>query len=188
MTASDYGIHPFLKEKLNHVKCVLMDVDGVWTDGGMYFSNTDEYKKFHVHDGMGISMLHLGGIRTGVITGKKSGIVSNRAEQLRISYVYQGNDDKITQLEDLLQKTEYTDKELCYVGDDLLDLPILNRVGLAVAVANACEEVKMASDVVTDKSGGNGAIRELAELILKAQGKWQMVLDLVANPETKKVQ
>ena len=189
MTAPDYGIHPFLKEKLQNVKCVLMDVDGVWTDGGMYFGNqSEEFKKFHVHDGMGISMLHLGGIETGVITGKKSQIVEDRAQQLKIRYVYQGNDNKLQSLDDLLNKTEYLDDNLCYIGDDLLDIPILNRVGLAVAVANACEEVKMASDVVTEKTGGNGAVRELSELILKAQNKWLDVLGLLKNPKTHKAQ
>ena len=189
MTDPDYGIHPVLKAKLQNVKCVLMDVDGVWTDGGLYFDNKgEEFKKFHVHDGMGISLLHLGGIETGVITGKKSQIVKDRAQQLKINYVYQGNDNKLQPLDDLLNQTEYSDDTLCYIGDDLLDIPILNRVGLAVAVSNACEEAKMAADVVTEKSGGNGALRELSELILKAQNKWLDVLDLLKDPEVHKVQ
>ena len=165
-----------------NVELLLMDVDGVLTDGKLLYvpladENVVEVKAFAVTDGAAIVWAKRAGIKTGIISGLTSPAVSRRAEILGMDFVYQGlGQKKRAAYEDVLAKTRIPAERVCYVGDDLQDLPILTRAGLSVGVANAHPEVLARVAYVTRASGGNGAIRELVELILKAQGKWDAML------------
>lgn len=159
------------------VECLLMDVDGVLTDGRIWLvpgaaGDVVEAKAFDVTDGAGIALAHRAGLKTGIITARPSPAVERRAKELHMTHVYQGGLDKLAALEDLLAKTNLPPDRLCFIGDDVLDIPLLRRVGLPIAVANARPEVKTHAAYVTDAPGGRGAVREVVELILKAQGKW----------------
>jgi 3-deoxy-D-manno-octulosonate 8-phosphate phosphatase (KDO 8-P phosphatase) len=170
-------ISPGLAARAKKIRVLLMDVDGVLTDGRIWlFSRTDgtasEIKGFSAYDGAGLKIARVAGLRTGVITGRESSAVSQRARECEIEFVYQKRATKIEALEEILQATGADEREVAYVGDDLPDLLVLQRVGLAVAVANAAPEVKRAAHYVTVRSGGEGAVREVIELIVKAQGKW----------------
>jgi 3-deoxy-D-manno-octulosonate 8-phosphate phosphatase (KDO 8-P phosphatase) len=154
-----------------------MDVDGVLTDARIYLQSLPdgsavEMKAFNAYDGAGLKMARACGIRTGIITGRESAATSRRAREMGMDFVYQKRADKLPAYEEILRRAKRNDVEVAYVGDDLPDLPLLARVGLAVAVANAAPEVQRAAHYVTRRSGGDGAIREVVELILKAQGKW----------------
>lgn len=164
------------------IKLLLMDVDGVWTDGRLYYVQGSqgemvETKPFNTQDGMGLRWAHGAGIQTGVISGRESPGVTHRAEMLGVTYIYQNYLEKIPPYEEICAKAGVTDMEVAYMGDDLTDLPLIHRVGLGVAVANAREEVCSRADYVTSAPGGNGAIREVIELLLKAQGSWRSILD-----------
>jgi 3-deoxy-D-manno-octulosonate 8-phosphate phosphatase (KDO 8-P phosphatase) len=165
-----------------NVEVLLMDVDGVLTNGQLLYvpladENVVEVKSFAVTDGAAIVWAKRAGIKTGIISGLSSPAVSRRAERLGIDFVYEGlGQKKRTAYEDVLAKTRIPAERVCYVGDDLQDLPILTRVGFSVGVANAHPEVLARVAYVTRASGGNGAIRELVELILKAQGKWDPIM------------
>jgi 3-deoxy-D-manno-octulosonate 8-phosphate phosphatase (KDO 8-P phosphatase) len=159
------------------IRVLLMDVDGVLTDGRIWLlsrrdGTASEIKGFSAYDGAGLKLARAAGIRTGLITGRESTAVAQRARECEIDFVYQHRATKIGALEEILQITGADVSEVAYVGDDLPDLPLLERVGLAVAVANAAPEVKRAAHFVTSRSGGEGAVREVIELIVKAQGKW----------------
>lgn len=159
------------------IKVVIFDVDGVLTNGKLNFGkNGESFKIFDVQDGMGISLLHNAGIKTAIITGRKSDIVLARSAELKITDVYQGNNDKTHALKNLKKKYNLDLDEVAYVGDDLLDLPILVRVGLACSVNNGVSEVKNIAHYVSKADGGNGAVREIAEFILKAQNKWDDIV------------
>jgi 3-deoxy-D-manno-octulosonate 8-phosphate phosphatase (KDO 8-P phosphatase) len=129
-------------------------------------------KGFSAYDGAGLKLARAAGLRTGLITGRESTAVSQRARECEIEFVYQGRATKLTAYQEILRATGVSDEEIAYVGDDLPDLQVLQRVGLAVAVANAAPEVKRAAHYVTSRSGGDGSVREVIELIVKAQGKW----------------
>ncbi len=162
---------------MNEIKIVIIDVDGVLTDGKiMLDTNGNESKTFYVQDGTGITYLHRAGIKTAIISGRESKAVAHRAKELGIEDVYQGIHNKIEAYEKILKKHKIKDNEICYIGDDLIDLPILRRVGFSVAVPNAVLEVKKSVSYVTSARGGHGAIREVVEKILKSQGKWDMVI------------
>ncbi len=155
-----------------------MDVDGVLTDGHVYLQGQPdgtaiEMKVFSAHDGAGLKMARLAGLRTGVITGRDSAAMAQRAREVDMEFVYQNRKEKIPAYEDILRETGLRDEEVAYIGDDLPDLPVMARVGLAVAVANAVPEVRRAAHCVTSKAGGAGAVREVIELVLKAQDKWE---------------
>ena len=155
---------------------VIFDVDGVLTDGRLiYDSSGGELKSFNAQDGLGVVLLRRAGIKTGIITGKQSQSLVRRAKEMGISTVYQNALDKLVVYHRLLKELKLRDQEICYLGDDLLDLPILRRVGLAVAVANAVEEVRKIAHYITANEGGRGAAREVVELILKTQAKWAEV-------------
>ena len=159
-------------QKAKSVKLLIVDIDGVFTDGGLHFDNRgEEYKTFNSLDGHGIRMLLEGGIEVAVITGRQSQIVNHRMGDLGVEHIYQGNRDKRPAFEKLLQDTGLEAGEVAYIGDDLPDLPIMQRVGLAVAVQNAHAFVKQHCDLVTSASGGHGAVRELTDFILHAQGR-----------------
>ncbi len=161
---------------LNNVKMVIFDVDGVLTDGNIILNSDGiESKNFYVQDGTGITYLQSAGIRTGIISGRKSRVVELRAKELFIEDVYLGVQRKIDAYEEILNKHGLDDHETCYIGDDLIDIPVLKRVGFSVAVPNARQEVKECALYTTVAHGGYGAIREVAEKILKSQGKWVSV-------------
>jgi len=162
---------------LNEIKIVIIDVDGVLTDGKIILdANGSESKSFYVQDGTGITYLHRAGIKTAIISGRESKAVVHRAKELCIEDVYQGIHNKIEAYEKILKKHRIKDNETCYIGDDLIDLPILRRVGFSVAVPNAPLELKRSVSYVTSAPGGYGAIREVTEKILKSQGKWDMII------------
>jgi 3-deoxy-D-manno-octulosonate 8-phosphate phosphatase (KDO 8-P phosphatase) len=166
-----------VKDRAAQVRVLLMDVDGVLTDGRIYLvaqpeGEATEMKVFSAHDGAGLKMARMAGLRTGVITGRESSATTRRAREMDMEFVYQGVAEKLAAYRRITRSAHIDDAEIAYVGDDLPDLPILTRVGLAVAVANAVPEVKSRAHYITNATGGAGAVREVVELILKAQGKW----------------
>jgi len=167
-----------LKERAANIRMLILDVDGVLTDGKLYFDhNGNESKAFNTRDGMGMKALQRVGIEVAVITGRKSEAVALRMAQLGIKHVYQGREDKLNAFLELLKITGLDAQQICFAGDDWIDLPILMRVGLAVSVADAEERVKQQSHWITPSNGGDGAAREICNLILAAQEKDQTILD-----------
>jgi 3-deoxy-D-manno-octulosonate 8-phosphate phosphatase (KDO 8-P phosphatase) len=161
------------------VKLLLMDCDGVLTDGRIWIlENGEDQKAFHTRDGLGIDLLHRAGLKSGIISGRNSSALERRAQSLGVSYLSQGRDDKRQAFADTLAQAQVTHDEVAFVGDDLTDLPQMIQSGLSVAVADAIAEVKAHAHYVTKAKGGNGAVREVIELILKAQGRWD---DLVKS-------
>ncbi len=159
------------------IQAVITDVDGVLTDGRITLaSDGSEIKRFHVWDGSGIKYLVRGGIAVAFLTGRTSTVVDARAAELGVEHVRQGAKFKVPAYDELLADLGLTDDDVCYIGDDLPDLPVLRRAGVGVAVANARPELLEAADHVTQTAGGKGALRELAETILKAQGKWADIM------------
>lgn len=193
------------KERAKRIKLLLFDVDGVLTDGkiwifpapsgaqlstqehaakhggrggfGLVSYDYVEAKGFNAHDGTAISLARLAGIKMGLITKRISETVALRARDLRLEHVYQGIQDKLTVFEEILQKEGIGAAQAAYVGDDVIDLPVMRNCGLAIAVSNAREEVKDEAHFITDHAGGDGAVRDAVEYILKAQGKWEQVVE-----------
>lgn len=160
------------------IKMLVMDVDGVLTDGTVLInSDGSEGKNFSILDGHGIKMWHRAGFKTAIISGRASGSTIVRAEQLSISYVQQGCKKKLPAFELLLKETGLSADQVIYIGDDLLDLPIVKRAALGVAVINAVDELKAGADYITKKSGGTGAVREVIEIVLKSLGKWDQLME-----------
>ncbi len=165
------------REKLLAIGLVAMDVDGVMTDGGAFYgSDGMAGVTFNVHDGAGIKYLQRAGIGTAIITGRAIDGVRARAEVLGIEHLFQDAKVKLIAYDQLKERTGLDDSRICFIGDDLPDVPVMRRVGLAVAVANARPEVREIAHVVTATRGGDGAVRELVELVLKTQGKWENIL------------
>jgi len=163
--------------KIKPIKLILMDVDGVLTDGGIILGNAGiELKIFNVQDGAGIVLARAAGLKTGIITGRESEAVQQRALELKMDVVLQGQTDKLKAYANLKNSLQLTDLEIAYIGDDLADLPVLNRAGFSASVANGRPEVRAVVDYVTQASGGHGAMREIIDLILKLQGKWELAL------------
>ena len=206
------------KQRAKKIKLILFDVDGVLTDGkiwifpapagaqqatrapaaqhedeggfGLLSQSMVEAKGFNAHDGTAFSLLRLGGIKTGLITKRISDTVALRARDLKIDYVYQGIQDKLTCFEGILKQENLKASEAAYVGDDVIDLPVMRNCGFAVAVANARREVKKEAHLVTEHAGGDGGARDAVEYILKAQGKWKRVVSeyiYERSPKKKKV-
>ncbi len=172
-------------ERAARIRMVVMDVDGTMTDGRIYIGSEGEaFKEFSVKDGMGITMLHNAGVKTGIITGRTSKIVERRAAELKIDSVWQGIKDKREAWQKIKEATGLSNKEIAYIGDDLNDLSLLMQAGLACCTADAQPEVKRVSHVISIYDGGNGAVREVAELILKTQDKWQHLVDAFAGVKT----
>jgi 3-deoxy-D-manno-octulosonate 8-phosphate phosphatase (KDO 8-P phosphatase) len=164
--------------RASRIKLLLMDCDGVLTDGRLWLmADGDEQKTFHARDGQGISLCHHAGLKTGIISGRTSSAVERRAQDLKMSYVRQEAKDKIKALDEILGAAGVTANECAYIGDDVADIPVMQRVALAVAVADAVQETKHAAHYVTELKGGHGAVREVCDLILKAQGKWDEVME-----------
>lgn len=166
-----------------NIDWLILDVDGVLTDGSItYTSAGDEVKRFHVRDGSGLNIWRKLGKRAAIISGRSSAAVSQRAMELGIEPVYQGCDDKRATIEKLRLDFGLKKEQLCGVGDDLPDGPMLEQCGLAVAVADACPELKDQAHWVTEVPGGHGAVREVVEHLLKFQGRWNAVLDHFRSP------
>lgn len=170
--------------RASRVKLVLMDCDGVLTDGRItLLAEGDEQKSFHVRDGQGIVLLHQAGIRTGIISGRSSHMVERRAAELKIEFVRQGVRNKIRDFEDILKQAQVSSDETAFVGDDIADIALMQRVGFAVTVFDAIEEAKQFAHFITNKQGGMGAVREVTDLILKAQQKWDKILNKYLDRE-----
>ena len=167
-----------LTERASNIRMLVLDVDGVLTDGKLYFDHAgNEMKAFNTRDGMGIKALQQCGIEIAVITGRKSAAVAQRMVQLGVQHVYQGREDKLSAFLDLLEITGLDAQQVCFAGDDWIDIPVLLRVGLAVSVADAEDRVKEQAHWITHRNGGDGAVREICNLILSAQDKEQTILD-----------
>jgi len=167
-----------LRERAAKIRMLILDVDGVLTDGKLYFDHAgNELKAFDTRDGMGIKSLQRSGIDVAVITGRQSGAVTHRMAQLGIEHVYQGREDKLDVFLELLDIAGLDAGQVCFAGDDWIDLPVLIRAGLAVTVADAEEFVKQKAHWITRRNGGDGAVREICNLILSAQQKDQTILD-----------
>ena len=165
-----------VRKKAQRIKLLLLDVDGVLTDGRIVMDHSgEEIKHFDVRDGHGIRLLLRAGIQVGVISGRSSRALKHRAKDLGIQLLYQNAYDKVDAYEKIKRKTGLKDRAIAYVGDDLVDLPLLRRVGLAIAVSDCWQDLKQLSDYVTTAGGGRGAVREVAELLLRSQRKWQRV-------------
>jgi 3-deoxy-D-manno-octulosonate 8-phosphate phosphatase (KDO 8-P phosphatase) len=163
-----------LEQRCRAIQLILSDVDGVLTDGGIVLNNQGiEIKRFHVRDGMGIRLWHKAGYRFGLITHRSSHIVKMRVAELGIEILRQGTDDKLSAMKEILKELRLTPAQVCYLGDDLPDLSLVRAAGLGVAVADACAELREAAHHVTSLPGGAGAVRETIELILKAQSRWE---------------
>ncbi|WIW71047.1 KdsC family phosphatase [Anaerosinus gibii] len=168
----------YYSKRATRIKMVIFDVDGVLTDGTIVVGTTGEFmKNFNCQDGLGISLLHKAGIKTAIITGRTSEIVKIRSQELNITEVYQGVANKLSAFHMLKEKYHLEDDTIAYVGDDLIDLPVMLQVGLACAVDNAAYEVKEVAHYVARKEGGKGAVREIVEMILKSQGKWDSLIE-----------
>ena len=195
---------PDAKLRAKRIKLLLFDVDGVLTDGKLFFfpapagaqqsieahaakhggqggfglhsQTVIEAKGFHAHDGTAISLARLGGLETGLISKRISETVALRARDLKLEYVYQGIQDKLGTFQEILKAADISAAEACFVGDDVIDLPVMWNCGFAIAVANARDEVKHDAHLVTKHGGGDGALRDAIEFILKAQGKWKKVV------------
>ncbi len=160
-----------VRKKAARIKLLLLDVDGVLTDGGIYIDNRGiETKRFDVRDGQGITLLRRAGIIVGFMTGRSSKIVRIRARELGVGIIYQGVQNKAEAYQRIKQKSRLADRSVAYVGDDIADLPILRRVGLAIVVRDAWDGIRPYADYVTQAKGGRGAVREVCELLLNAQG------------------
>ena len=163
------------------IRLLLMDVDGVMTDGRLYnvsdaAGNMVETKGFDSQDGIALQWLNWKGIKAGVVSGRVSPATAERARQTRITYVYQGHIEKVPILEEILRDSGFDKSQVAFIGDDFTDIVVMRRVGLAIATANARLEVKQQAHYVTSQPGGSGAVREVIELILKAQGLWSEIL------------
>ncbi len=159
-----------LNSALRKIKLLLLDVDGVMTDGGVYYSNSgDEFKKFNIQDGYGIVKLQRAGIKVGIITGRVSNIVTRRAEELGITEVYQNLENKLDAYESIKTKLNLADANIAYIGDDEFDFPVLERVGFSASPVDAVSSIKKRVHYVCTRSGGNGAVREVIDLILRNQ-------------------
>ena len=168
-----------VERRASHIKLLLMDCDGVLTDGRVWLlDNGDEHKSFNTHDGLGLSLLHRAGVKSGIISGRSSHAVTRRASELGIEFVRQGDPHKIEAFEEVLRQAGVDEKEVAFVGDDLTDIPIMRRAELAVSVADAVAEARSVAHYVTQAKGGRGAVREVIEIILKSQGRWN---DLVGE-------
>ena len=161
---------------LSRIKLLLLDVDGVMTDGRIiYLNDGGEAKAFDVKDGHGLKLVQRAGIQVGIITGRQSDIVARRAAELGIELVYQGVKDKMQPFQEILGNLGLEASEVAYVGDDLVDLPVMQQVGFSATVADAVDDIKQYADLVTSRPGGRGAVREVCDYLLKESGRWTSV-------------
>lgn len=175
-------ISPALKRRAAQIQLLLMDVDGTMTDGSVtLLSQPDgtalEIKTFDAHDGQGLALAHTAGLRTGCITGRQSAALMRRAQEMKMEFIYMKQPLKMAAYEEILRKAGVSDSVVAYIGDDLPDIPLMRRAGLAIAVGNAVREVKQAAHYITKASAGRGAVRDAIELILKSKGIWEAMIE-----------
>ena len=171
------GISKEVRARAARVKLLILDVDGVLTDGRIIMDHEGrEIKAFHVRDGHGLRLLREAGIEVAILTGRSSPVVQKRADDLGILWVRQGVHDKVGAYQEIAREAGITDEEACFVGDDLIDIPLLKRVGIPIVVGDGAPEAKRFARYVTRSCGGKGAVREVCNLLLQAQGKWETVL------------
>jgi 3-deoxy-D-manno-octulosonate 8-phosphate phosphatase (KDO 8-P phosphatase) len=172
-----YDLSPEQIEKIKQLKLLILDVDGVLTDGRLFFDQQgNEYKCFHARDGHGLKLLKQTGVEIAVISGRSSATVALRMKNLGIEHVYQGHENKRMAFQEILQNLQLSPNQVAHVGDDLLDLPIMTQVGFAIAVQDANFAVKQYADWCTQTLGGQGAVREVCDLIMQVQGSFDKVL------------
>jgi len=181
MAIKEIKFPPKVLRRARNIRVLLMDVDGTLTPGFVCLqtfpdSSVAEMKMFNAHDGAGVKLAGIMGLRTGLITGRDSPATARRAREMSMEFVIQGQPKKLEAYKAILTRAGVTDDEVAYIGDDLPDLPLLGRAGLAVVVADAVVEVKRVAHYITTVRGGEGAVREVVELILKAQGKWKKAI------------
>ncbi len=171
-------IHAEALERAKKIKLIIFDVDGVLTDGGIYLSGDGElFKAFHCRDGFGVALANAAGIKTAIITGRKSECTSRRAAELKIPIVMQGQMNKRNAYKELKEMTGFNDEEIAYVADDVIDLPVFVQVGFRAAVGDASEDVKERAHYVANCFGGKGAVREIIEFILKSKNLWKEIIE-----------
>ncbi len=167
-----------VERRASHIKLLLMDCDGVLTDGRLWLlEDGGEQKTFDTHDGLGLALFTRAGLKSGIITGRRAQAVERRAKELGVEFVRQGDDEKVAAYEDVLRLAAVDEDEVAFIGDDLTDIPLMRRSELAVAVADASEETRAVAHYVTRAIGGRGAVREVVELILKSQGRWNDLVE-----------
>src|SRR5215212_10136309 len=169
-------LSPDLLQRLQKVRLFLCDVDGILTDASVYMDGNIETKRFHIPDGLGLRLLQREGIKVGWISARPSLATTQRAQDLKIDFLHQSDGNKVTAVEKILAEANLTWEEVSYMGDDIVDLGVLKRAGLAVTVPHAIAEAQDLAHYVTELPGGDGAVREVVELILKAQGKWEALV------------
>jgi len=174
-----------IQERASRIKLLLMDCDGVLTDGRVWlFENGEEQKGFHTRDGLGIELWHRAGLKSGIISGRNSSAVERRAQGLGMAFVVQGVAEKVQAFTQTVTQAGVTNEEVAFIGDDLNDIPLMMRSGFGVAVADAAVEARERAHYVTKLNGGQGAVREVIELILKAQGRWDaLTADYTENAD-----
>jgi 3-deoxy-D-manno-octulosonate 8-phosphate phosphatase (KDO 8-P phosphatase) len=175
-------ISPALKRRATRIELLLMDVDGTMTDGSVtLLSQTDgtalEIKTFDAHDGQGLTLAHTAGLRTGCITGRESAALMRRAQEMKMEFIYMKQPLKMPAYEEIVQKAGVSDSAVAYIGDDLPDIPLMRRAGLAIAVGDAVPEVKQVAHYTTKAPAGSGAVREAVELVLRSKGVWETMID-----------
>ena len=170
------------RDRLKNIKLLLLDVDGVLTDGGIIYTDSGEQvKKFNSRDGLGIRLLQDAGIQVGIVTGRASQVLRHRCENLGIDLLFDGIVDKASVLQEIREKTRIEPSDMAFVGDDLVDLPLFARVGVSIAVGDGHAVVKQKADWVTEASGGSGAVREVCDEILKSKGLFDQIVERMTN-------
>ncbi len=165
-------------QRLLRIKLLAMDVDGVLTKGDIIYEDDGaEYKVFNIMDGLGITIAGHAGLLVAIVTGRKSGAVARRAKELKVNVLFDGCQDKGSAIRSLRERFNLSSDEIAFVGDDINDIPAFRESGLRIAVSNASDDLKAHADIITNRSGGNGAIREVIEMLLKAQGKWSSAVE-----------
>ncbi len=165
-----------IEERAAGIEAIVMDVDGVMTGGDVIYGPGGEWKVFNIHDGQGFELARLAGLKTAIVTARSSEALARRAKELQVGALKQGARDKGAAMDELARELGVRLDQVCYVGDDLVDLPAMGKAGLPVAVANAVDEVKQAAAWTTTRRGGGGAVREVIERVIKAKGRWGEVL------------
>jgi 3-deoxy-D-manno-octulosonate 8-phosphate phosphatase (KDO 8-P phosphatase) len=170
---------PDIERRASHIRLLLMDCDGVLTDGRLWLTQDgDEQKTFNTKDGLGLALLHRAGLKSGVISGRSSNALARRAHELGVEFVRQGDPNKMEAFEELMRLAGVNEDQVAFIGDDLPDIPLMQRSELAIAVADATQEVRLMAHYVTQAQGGHGAVREVIEIILKSQGHWKEIVEL----------
>ena len=171
-------------KKLSKIKLVCLDVDGVLTNGGIIIgSNNTEFKQYNVKDGTGISLGRHAGLQFAIISGRHSEAIEIRAKELKIPHVYQGALNKLSPYQDIKKKLKLDDAEVCFIGDEIIDIPVMRRCGFAAAPADSADEAKKEADYVCKKNGGHGCVREVIDMVLKARGLWDAAVKGYLNDE-----